>query len=182
MVVTSSRTRGTPRTVTSHPRSFEEFVLATGDRLYRTALLLCGDHHLAEDLTQTTFAKAYASWGRVRRSDNPVAYTWAILTRTWLSHRRLRRSDERPVAEPIEVVGESEDSSTRLDLIAALQRLGHDDRAVLVLRYYDDLGFAQVADLLGIGEATARKRCQRALTRLREVLPDLEITTREDPS
>jgi RNA polymerase sigma-70 factor (sigma-E family) len=156
--------------------SFEEFVHATGPRLYRTAYLLCGDHHLAEDLTQATFAKAFASWRRVRRSDNPVAYTRAILTRTWLSHRRLRRTAEQPAADLPERVVSGTDPAERLDLLDALSRLRQDDRTVLVLRFYDDLGFSQVADLLGITEGTARKRCGRALERMRALLPDLDVT------
>ena len=73
---------------------------ATADRLYRSALLMCGDHHLAEDLTQTTYAKVYAHWSKVSSADSPLAYSRTILTRTFLSHRRLRRSGEQPVDCP----------------------------------------------------------------------------------
>lgn len=156
--------------------SFEEFVHATGPRMYRTAYLLCGDHHLAEDLTQATYAKVFASWGRVRRSDSPVAYVRTMLTRTWLSHRRLRRTSEQPSAALPEGALHDTDPSERLDLVVALSRLRPDDRAVLVLRFYEDLGFAQVADLLGTSEATARKRCSRALDRMRAQLPNLDVT------
>lgn len=169
--------------MTSAPRSrgtgsFEEFVHATGPRLYRTAYLLCGDHHLAEDLTQATYAKVFASWRRVRRSDNPVAYTRAVLTRTWLSHRRLRRTSEQPSAQLPELPerrAADTDPAERLDLLDALAQLRPDDRTVLVLRFYEDLGFSQVADLLGITEATARKRCGRALERMRAQLPTLDL-------
>lgn len=152
--------------------SFEEFVHATGSRLYRTAYLLCGDHHLAEDLTQTTYAKVFASWRRVRRSDNPIAYTRTVLVRTWLSHRRLRRTTEQPWSELPERAVDGEGTEQRLDLLDALARMRPEDREVLVLRFYDDLGFAQVAQLLDISEPTARKRCGRALERLRALVPD----------
>ena len=61
---------------------FDEFVRATGTRLLRTAVLLCGDPHFAQDLTQTTYAKVYVNWRKVTRADNPVAYTRAMLVRT----------------------------------------------------------------------------------------------------
>lgn len=166
-MTSTPRTRGTG--------SFEEFVHATGPRLYRTAYLLCGDHHLAEDLTQTTYAKVFASWRRVRRSDSPVAYTRAVLTRTWLSYRRLRRTAEQPSAELPDRGSSDTDPAERLDLLDALSQLRPDDRTVLVLRFYEDLGFSQVADLLGITEATARKRCGRALGRMRAQLPALDL-------
>ncbi|MCW2849199.1 MAG: putative polymerase subfamily sigma factor [Marmoricola sp.] len=157
------------------PGSFEEFVHATGPRMYRTAVLLCGDHHLAEDLTQATYAKVFASWGRVRRADNPVAYTRTVLTRTWLSHRRLRRTTEQPVDDLPDLPAPHPDPGTRLDLVEALSRLRPEDRAVVVLRFYLDLSVNQTAQLLGISDVATRKRCSRALERLRSMLPDLDL-------
>ncbi|QEV04151.1 hypothetical protein CP971_22435 [Streptomyces viridifaciens] len=75
---------------------FEDFTYSRGQRLFRTALLLCGDWHLAEDLTQVTLAKLFAAWPKVRRADNQDAYARGTLVRSYLSHRRLRRSGERP--------------------------------------------------------------------------------------
>jgi RNA polymerase sigma-70 factor (sigma-E family) len=157
---------------------FEEFVHATGDRILRAAVLLCGDHHLAEDLTQTTFAKVYAAWPSVSRADSPIAYTRKVLLRTFLSHRRLRRSAEWPVVDVPERAAHEPDHGTRLDLLAALRRLPPQDRAVLVLRYWEDLSVARTAELLGIREGTCRVRAVRALDRLRTHLPDL---THPDP-
>lgn len=170
--------------VTSRPRpavparvdSFEEFVEATGTQLFRTALLLSGEHHAAEDLVQATYAKVFASWRRVRRSDNPVAYCRTILAHTYVSERRLRRSSERPggVLDPDATrPGPETDLAERVDLLGALARLDPDDRAVLVLRFYEDLSVSQTADLLRLREAAVRKRSQRALARLRLLLPDL---------
>jgi len=170
---------GTTRAAPPRPaaQSFEELVEHTGRQLHRTALLLCGgDHHAAEDLLQTTYAKVFASWRRVRRSDQPVAYCRTVLTRTWVSERRLRRSGERPSERVGELGPEpthDADPAERLDLLAALDRLSHDDRAVLVLRFYEDLSVGQTAVLLRIGEPAVRKRSQRALARLRELLPHL---------
>lgn len=153
---------------------FAEFVRATGTQLYRAALLLTGDHHLAEDLTQTTYAKVYASWRRVSRADNPVAYARTTLLNSFLSHRRLRRSSELP-SDP--VVGPADndgvpdgDPATRLDLLAALATLPPQDRAVLVLRYWEDRSVADTARDLGLTETTVRTRSRRALQRLRPLV------------
>ena len=140
--------------VTDDGLGFEEFVHATGDRILRAAVLLCGDHHLAEDLTQTTFAKVYAAWPSVSRADSPIAYTRKMLLRTFLSHRRLRRSAEWPVVDVPEPPAHEPDHVARLDLLAALRRLPPQDRAVLVLRYWEDLSVARSAELLGIREGT----------------------------
>lgn len=183
MSLTTRTDEAPPASVRPSTGSFEELVEHTGRQLHRTALLLCGgDHHAAEDLLQTTYAKVFASWRRVRRSDQPAAYCRTILTRTWVSERRLRRSGERPsdqvdgLADAAPDLGAG-DPTERLDLLAALDRLGHDDRAVLVLRFYEDLSVAQTAALLRVGEPAVRKRSQRALARLRELLPDQIDTT-----
>ena len=154
--------------------SFEAFVHATAATMHRTAVLLCGDHHLAEDLTQTAYAKVFASWRRVASANDPVAYTRQVLVRTFLSHRRLRRSAERPVDVLPEVAGTADDASLRLDLLSALQSLAPDDRAVLVLRFWEDLSVADTARLLGTGDAACRQRTARALARIRVLMPDLE--------
>jgi RNA polymerase sigma-70 factor (sigma-E family) len=158
-----------------HADGFEAFVHATGLRMHRTALLLCGgDHHLAEDLTQATYAKVFVAWGRVRCAEDPVAYTRSVLTRTYLSHRRLRRSSERPTDVLPDPAGPTADSAARLDLISALGLLSAPDRAVLVLRYWLDLDVPHTAEILGIGESAVRQRARRALTRLRASVPDLD--------
>jgi len=154
--------------------SFEAFVHATAGAMHRTAVLLCGDHHLAEDLTQATYAKVFASWRRVAAANEPAAYTRQVLVRTFLSHRRLRRSSERPTDVLPESPGRSEDASLRLDLLAALQSLGPDDRAVLVLRFWEDLSVADTAQLTGTSAAACRQRTARALARIRVLMPDLE--------
>lgn len=157
-------------------RSFDDFVRTTARGMHRTALLLTGgDHHLAEDLTQATYTKVFLAWGRVAAVDDPVAYTRRVLTRTYLSHRRLRRSGERPTdVLPEPQAPGADDRSARLDLVAALGQLAPRDRVVVVLRYWLDLSVAETATSLGIGEAAVRQRARRALTRLREQFPDLQ--------
>ena len=129
----------TPTGPVTPAEDFDEFVRATGTRLLRTAVLLCGDPHLAEDLTQTTYAKVYVNWRRVTRADNPVAYTRSVLVRTYLSHRRRRSTSEMPIETLPETPGTADDTALRMDLLAALAQLAPADRAVLVLRYWEDL-------------------------------------------
>jgi RNA polymerase sigma-70 factor (sigma-E family) len=151
---------------------FAELVRATGTQMHRAALLLTGDHHLAEDLTQTAYAKVFASWKRVSRTDNPVAYTRTTLLNTFLSHRRLRRSSEvpsDPTAGPEGAAPET-DPTTRMDLLAALATLPAQDRAVLVLRYWEDRSVADTARDLGLTETAVRTRSRRALERLRPLV------------
>ena len=153
---------------------FPEFVHATGRRIHCAALMLCGDHHLAEDLTQATYAKVYVRWSKVSRMESPLAYTHTVLTHTFLSHRRLRRSSERPVEQLPERVDDSPDHVVRLDLVAALRQLSPRDRAVLVLRYWEDLSVERTAELLGLRQDACRRRAARALARLRALMPALD--------
>lgn len=156
------------------PDGFEAFVAETAGHLMRTAVLLCRDHHLAEDLTQTTYAKLFASWRRVTASTNPLAYARTTLLRTFLSQRRLRSSTERPSDSLPDAAAPATDHPQRLDLLTALAELSPDDRAVLVLRYWEDLSVAETAHLLDIKETTCRARSSRALARLRTRFPELE--------
>ena len=158
---------------------FAAFVRATGPRLHRAALLLTGDHHLTEDLTQATYARVYASWRRVARADDPYAYTRRTLLNAYLSHRRLRRNTELP-ADPTllpEPSGPQHDRATTLDLLDALATLPPQDRAVLVLRYWEDRSVADTAHDLGLTETTVRTRARRALQRLRPLV-DADLTER----
>lgn len=151
---------------------FTGFVHETAGRLHRTAVLLTADHHLAEDLVQTTYTRLYANWRRVRRADNPVGYALATLTNVHLSHRRLRRSGEIPVDSTAEPSPHHESPDTALDVLAALRELGPTDRTILVLRYWEDRSVAQTARDLGLSETAVRARTKRAADRLRVRLAD----------
>ncbi|HJQ03887.1 MAG TPA: SigE family RNA polymerase sigma factor [Nocardioides sp.] len=148
---------------------FTTFVWETGTRLHRAALLLTGDHHLAEDLTQATYAKVFASWRRVRTVENPFGYARATLLNTYLSHRRLRRNSEQPSEISTDDGGAvaAVDPADRIDLLAALATLDPLDRAVVVLRYWEDRSVADVALDLGLTDTNVRTRARRALQRLR---------------
>ena len=130
-------------------QEFEEFALARTPQLYRSAWLLCGDRHQAEDLVQETLAKVYVRWRRPlsSRIDNPAAYAQTTLTRTFLSAKRRRSSTELPYADLPDspVADQTELSDVRFALRDALAGLAPADRVVLVLRYLDDLSVEEVA-------------------------------------
>ena len=156
---------------------FTDFVATNSDRLYRSAYLLTTSPHGAEDLLQTTLAKAFAGWRRLRSTDDPVAYCHRILLNAFLSERRLRRSGELPVGElPRQQVARTAsadvDVADRVTLMAALAELAPIDRAVVVLRYWDDLSVATTAARLHLTEAAVKNRTGRALRRLQDLLSD----------
>lgn len=158
---------------------FTDFVAARADRLYRSAYLLTTSAPAAEDLLQTTLTKAYVAWGRVRAADDPVAYVHGILTKTFLSERRRRSSRDLTLAEPPEPwhPGDARrppdaDPAERLALAAALAELSPLDRAVVVLRFWEDLSVARTATHLGLSEAAVKNRSLRALRSLRGLLTD----------
>lgn len=151
---------------------YEEFATARAGHLYRSACLLtAGDTHLAEDLVQETLGRIYISWQRVNRADNPAGYAQTVLTRTFLAHQRRRSSTERAT----DVIPERADAAPgdvplRLALLDALARLPAKDRAVIVLRYWEDRSIQETADVMNASSAAVRTRCVRALGRLRELL------------
>ncbi|MER5750054.1 SigE family RNA polymerase sigma factor [Streptomyces sp. NPDC002088] len=149
---------------------YEEFVRARWSRLVRTAYLLTGDAHHAEDLTQTALAKAYRSWRRVSRSDNPEAYVRRMLVSCNSDRFRKRRVAEALTSVPPERAGRDE-AVGRVDergaLLAALAELPPRQRAVVVMRYWEDLSEAEVADVLGCSPGTVKSQASKALAKLR---------------
>ncbi|WP_395695675.1 SigE family RNA polymerase sigma factor [Nocardioides sp.] len=152
----------------SATEDFEEFALARSGDLYRQAWAMCGDRHRAEDLVQETLAKVFVKW---RRIDTPYAYSQRTLLRTYLSARRRRSSTELPRAEMPETSGTTDptaESDLRMSLRDALSELTQLDRAVLVLRYLEDLSVAETADRLDLSPGAVKNRSLRALARVRE--------------
>jgi RNA polymerase sigma-70 factor (sigma-E family) len=151
---------------------FTDFVHVAWPGLYRTAYLLVGDHQLAEDLTQTAFAKTYGSWSKVKDPAGARSYVRAVLVNTaasWFRRRSWR--NERPT-EHLPDAGVDHDPSTRTAVLEALASLAPRQRAVVVLRYYDDLSVREVAQVLGIAEGTVKSQTSDALARLRVHLGD----------
>ncbi|MEW9529034.1 SigE family RNA polymerase sigma factor [Microbispora sp. NPDC049125] len=155
-------------------RGFREFVSARAPALMRLAYLLTGgDQHSAEDLLQAALAKAVPRWGRM---DDPEAYIRQIMYRQQISWWRLAwRRRETAVADvPDRVGGDGTgDAELRMILRHALARLTPRQRAVLVLRYLEDLPEAEVARLLGCSVGTVRSTAHRSLARLRQTAPEL---------
>ena len=154
---------------------FEEFARARIPHLYRSAWLLCGHRVEAEDLVQETLAKVYVRMHRSvgPRLENPAAYAQTTLTRTFISGRRKRSSGEVPYGDlPVGVVGDHADTTDlRVSLADALCELAPLDRAVLVLRYLDDVPVEEVALMLDLSPGAVRNRSMRALARMRERSP-----------
>ncbi len=159
-------------------REFTEFASVITPRLFRSALLLSGDWQLSEDLVQTTLAKLFVAWGKVRKAENAQAYAHGALTKTFLSYKRVRRNTETPTDTMVEHVTAAADPDLRLDLFAALGELDKVDRAVVVLRYWEDRSVAETARQLGMSESAVRTRASRAMAKLRETLaPSTEAST-----
>jgi len=149
------------------PVAFASFVAARGAALQRTAYLLTGDWALAEDLLQTALTKSYLAWGRIRNAD-PEAYVRKVLVTTYASWWRRRWRGEHPTEMLPDTAHEAwAGVDDRVALTQALDRLPRRQRAVVVLRFHEDLTERQTAELLGIAVGTVKSTCARALAKLR---------------
>ncbi|MFG3530089.1 SigE family RNA polymerase sigma factor [Streptomyces sp. NPDC047917] len=160
----------------SQENAFREFAAARMGHLFRSACLLTsGDTHLAEDLVQETLGRMYVVWGRPSKLGNPAAYAQTVLVRAFLAHQRRRSAGERPSDEIPEVpqAAAQGDTPLRLTLLDALRTLPAKDRAVVVLRYWEDRSVTETADVLDLSSAAVRTRSTRALARLRAQLGDI---------
>ncbi|MEU6407669.1 SigE family RNA polymerase sigma factor [Microbispora sp. NPDC046933] len=154
--------------------SFREFVTAHQQSLMRTAYLLTGDAHLAEDLLQSVLLKVLGRWRRLSRIDNPEAYARKALLNQHISWRRRRAGAELPSTSPPERSYSSENTTVvRLVMRQALMRLPPRQRAVIVLRYYEDRTERETAELLGCSIGTVKSQAHHALARLRDLAPEL---------
>jgi RNA polymerase sigma-70 factor (sigma-E family) len=146
--------------------SFEDFVAARSASLLRTAYLLTRDHALAEDLLQTALTKAYLAWRRIE--GDPEPYVRRIVVNTYASWWRRKWNGEQPTEKlPEHHDGRDDRIGESGDLWDALGRLPRRQRAVVVLRYFEDLTEAQVADLLGISVGTVKSQTSKAFAKLR---------------
>lgn len=150
-------------------QDFAEFYLARGPALRRTAYLIVRDWHHAEDLTQQAFVRIYAAWPRIRR-ESAEAYARKAVVNACLSDLRKRRPET-----PTETLPDGPVTSrdTPLDVGQVLALLPQRQRAIVALRFLDDLPVAEVARALGIAEGTVKSQTSRALETLRAHLPEL---------
>lgn len=158
------------------PEGFNSFVAASSAGLMRAAWLLTGDERMAEDLLQTALATAWRRWARVSAADNPVYYVQRVLINTYLSWWRRRWRHEYPTGRLPEspdrsasdqVVDHAAGVVQRDAIRRALAKLSRQQRAVVVLRYVEDLSVAQTADALGCSQNTVKVQASRALAVLR---------------
>ncbi|MEV4121401.1 SigE family RNA polymerase sigma factor [Micromonospora sp. NPDC049645] len=151
---------------------FTAFVETTAPRLRRTAYLMCRDWHLAQDLTQTTLAKMYANWGRIRDTANPEAYSRRVLMNAVFDQNKRRSASEVLLAELPETPHLRPDDTTELHvaLLRALAALPIRDQAIVVLRHWEDQSVEAVASTLDVSVSVVKTRNARALTKLRALL------------
>ena len=155
---------------------FTELVHAVWPRLYRTAYLLLGEHAAAEDLVQDALARTYANWRGVRSLEAAPAYARTALVNTASSWFRKRSwHGERPTPDLPEAGYDDPDGTDRPALMRALAELPPRQRAVVVLRFYEDQGVAQVAAALGCSEGTVKSQTSDALAKLRLLLGDTVV-------
>jgi RNA polymerase sigma-70 factor (sigma-E family) len=149
---------------------FADFVAGAHASLLRTARLLTGDRHTAEDLVQAALVRVYLRWGRSAGWNSPQAYARKVVVNLYATWRRRRWHTEvvRPEGDTgsdgHDMAGSAE---ARLELGRALAALPRPQRAVVVLRFYEDLSVEQTAELLGCSPGTVKSRTNRALERLR---------------
>jgi RNA polymerase sigma-70 factor (sigma-E family) len=163
---------------------FDEFVAASVEPLLRTAHLITWDAGEAEDLVQECLFKVARRWTRVGRMEQPLAYTRRILINLALDDARGRAKRRTELDGNVASADEPARDlligfETRDELLAALGRLTPRQRAVLVLRYFNDLTESQVAEVLGCSTGTVKSNASRGLARLREALSPIPNPTRE---
>ncbi|WP_051967555.1 SigE family RNA polymerase sigma factor [Kitasatospora mediocidica] len=155
------------------PLDFLDFAAARGGQLFKTAYLLTGgDTHLAEDLVQEALSRMYVRWRRLSRLENPAGYAQTVLVNTFLSWRRRRSNSERVTYEFPDIAVNDADPTLRLALLQALADVSPQDRAVLVLRFWEDRSVEETAAALRLSSTAVRSRSHRALARMRALLGD----------
>jgi RNA polymerase sigma-70 factor (sigma-E family) len=150
-------------------QEFVEFATASAERLRNTAFMLCRDWHLAQDLTQTALTRLYVGWRQAAQADNLLAYAQKILFRAFLDHRR-RRSSSESATGMLREASYRQNPDLRLTMLDALARLPTRDRAIVILRYFEDYSVDQVADVLDLPVSVVKSQTKRSLTKLRELL------------
>ncbi|TDW22493.1 SigE family RNA polymerase sigma factor [Kribbella kalugense] len=157
--------------------AFEAYFAARSDAMRGTAYLLCGDWHRAEDLVQQTFTKIYLAWRRIHRHEAMDNYTRQTLVRTFLSERRRGWFRHESVGSPeTDPPARSPDlADDRLVLLEALVQVPPRQRAVLVLRYWEDQSVEQTAALLDCSTGNVKSQAARGLATLRGLLEEEKV-------
>jgi RNA polymerase sigma-70 factor (sigma-E family) len=156
---------------------FRQYVLGRQRALLRTAWLLTGDRGSAEDLVQTALLRAWPHWGRISAGEGPDAYVRRIMVNKAIDWRRRRWHGEIPTATLPELEHQTADLDLPQILVAAVRSLPARQRAVIALRYLDDLSEIETAAALGCAVGTVKSQTAKALAALRQHrgLADLEL-------
>jgi RNA polymerase sigma-70 factor (sigma-E family) len=161
---------------------YREYVAARLEPLRRTAYLLCGDWHTADDLVSTALLKLLRHWRRISTMDSPDAYVRRTLLRVWLDERRRpwrREAAWSDVPDGPAAGDRSEGAADRMTILALLAELPPRRRAVLVLRYFCDLSVEETARELGCTPGTVKSQSARAIETLRERLVGASVPAEE---
>ncbi|ALG10151.1 SigE family RNA polymerase sigma factor [Kibdelosporangium phytohabitans] len=159
--------------MTDRDTAFADYFAARSDAMRRTAYLLCGDWHRAEDLVQVAFTKLYLAWKRIAKREAMDAYARQTLVRTFLSERRLGWFRKESVAsEHADVPITGYGPEDRMVLQEALKQVPPGQRAVLVLRYWEDMSVDETAHVLNCSTGTVKSQAARGLQTLRGLLTD----------
>jgi RNA polymerase sigma-70 factor (sigma-E family) len=154
--------------------AFAEFVRARTPALLRTAYLLTGDQGAAEDLVQAAMVRVAGRWARISAGGDPEPYVRTVLYREHVTRWRHHHVHEVQLVDEGPVTGGHDDRvAVALTLDAALAQLAPRQRAVVVLRYFDDLSETAAAEALGCSVGTVRSQTAKALARLRALAPEL---------
>ena len=153
-------------------QEFRQFVTSRQTSLLRTAYLLTGSLHSAEDLLQTALTKTYLAWPRIKDKSLAERYVRTTMSRTWVSWWRRRSHDERATATLPEVPFHDAAGEDRDEVWQALATLSVRQRAVLVLRFYEDLSESEIADVLGCSPGAVKSHASRGLKAMRALLGD----------
>jgi RNA polymerase sigma-70 factor (sigma-E family) len=161
-------------TPTDRDADFAAYMAAQRAPLLRTAYLLTGDQHTAEDLVQVAFAKLYLSWERVQRRESLNSYLRRVLVNenSSLWRRAFKRREVVTSALPEATVVDRHDGGEAEALWHFVQTLPHRQRAVVVLRYYEELSEAETADVLGVSVGTVKSQASRAIASMRSRVDD----------
>ena len=171
-----------PEVVLTGDAGFDAYVRRHGPRFSRTAFLLTGDHHLAEDLVQAALAKTALRWDRVVARGDPAPYVRTVIVRTAIAWRRRRWLGEVPTS-PLPETSDSEHGiavDRREQLRRALLGIPARQRAAVVLRFYEDLSVADAARVMGCSSGTVKSQTAKGLARLRGLLEDGSIPAEEE--
>jgi RNA polymerase sigma-70 factor (sigma-E family) len=175
-------TLGASERAATRDADFAAYMQARQASLLRTAYLLTGDRHNAEDLVQTSLAKLYLAWDKVKDRDSIDGYVRRIMVNenNSLWRRGWKKREWATETLPEGQAHDEYDEGERGALWAAVQTLPKKARAVVVLRYYEQLSEAETAEILGISVGTVKSQASRALATLRERAPELHPRNREE--